>query len=28
VSRVMDASPLFIETVNQLLSSIKPLTYA
>ncbi|CAF1168831.1 unnamed protein product [Rotaria magnacalcarata] len=28
VARIMDASPLFIETVNQLLSSIKPLTYA
>ncbi|CAF4850702.1 unnamed protein product, partial [Rotaria sp. Silwood1] len=27
-ARVMDASPLFIETVNQLLLSIKPLTYA
>ncbi|CAF1308406.1 unnamed protein product [Adineta steineri] len=26
--RVMDASPLFVETVNQFLLSIKPLTYA
>ncbi|UJR33006.1 hypothetical protein I4U23_020466 [Adineta vaga] len=26
--RVMDANPLFVETVNQFLMSIKPLTYA